>query len=241
MTSPARADESEMVSRPNKRKFQFACNDDSDDEQMQDPPCLQRAASEDDHGLDIIDRFLRETAMENQTDQTIADDNARTHTTHQHDEASELFVPQGGEQHVSPSPALENAKVKPEPDLDDGFMIIEPTEASTDARERWAERRQPWTIDLTDDNPVQVKEESGLEHVKVKAEDPSGNHMPATSDSNASSAHIAELISKRDELKAKVLTGDHSPGDLDELLKFSAEIALQERKQETDKTKKDDV
>ncbi|KAI8281880.1 SNF2 family domain-containing protein [Colletotrichum sp. SAR 10_98] len=221
MATPPRDEDPEKADKFNKGKFFFACDDGSDEEEMQGLLALKKATHDDNQHEDIIDQTIRETLEKSQTPSPDENHRARTSLQSHDEEYSELFVSPNEDIHVNESLPSHPIDVKPEPDSDDDLMIIDPKDATADARDKWSILRDPWVVDLTN-----VKQEQGNESSDIQNTKKSATRFTSLSQLPSQKVKVeTEALEKRKaELRSKAIEGSLSRDEFDELMEITAQL-----------------
>ncbi|KAF9872347.1 SNF2 family domain-containing protein [Colletotrichum karsti] len=230
MFSPPREDEAEKADSRHKKKFMFACDDMSDEEEAVGMRALLRATQEDHEEIDVVEQTLHDTLEESRADTCQRPGDTHGLQQHQNEEPNELFVSPEEEGVPATTTDSDNVEVKSEPDDDDCCMVIDPTEASSGAQEKWA-KPQKFTIDLTFDTPINNSVGIPVEVKKEVKSETTSNHSPTEAgcikdipEAGERQLQIEGMEKRMCDLQAKALRGALSPTELAELLQLPTKL-----------------
>ncbi|KAH9226792.1 hypothetical protein K456DRAFT_1932703 [Colletotrichum gloeosporioides 23] len=223
MVTPPRVEQPEEAGKPNKGKFFFADDGDSDEDEMQGFLALKKATYDDTQEEDIIDQTIRQELEKCQNPSLGASDHAQAGLQSPDEKFSELFVSPNEECQVDNSPSKPQLNVEADPVSDDDFMIIDATEASADAQEKWAVPRD-FVVDLTKVKQEPQTETQLPDSPQVKRSASEEVSIAAVPRHKQDGAGIETLEKEKAELTDKALRGALSPGELSQLLQITAQL-----------------
>ncbi|KAI8158178.1 SNF2 family domain-containing protein [Colletotrichum sp. SAR 10_70] len=223
MATPPRDEEPEEAGKPNKGKFFFADDGDSDEDEMQGFLALKKATYDDTQEEDIIDQTIRQELEKCQNPSLGASDHAQAGLQSPDEEFSELFVSPNEECQVDNSPSKPQLNVEADPASDDDFMIIDATEASADAQEKWAVPRD-FVVDLTKVKQEPQRKARLPDSPRVKRSASEEVSIAAVPRHKQDGAGIETLEKEKAELTDKALRGALSPDELSQLLQITAQL-----------------
>ncbi|KAJ0286101.1 hypothetical protein CBS470a_006061 [Colletotrichum nupharicola] len=223
MVTPPRVEQPEEAGKPNKGKFFFADDGDSDEDEMQGFLALKKATYDDTQEEDIIDQTIRQELEKCQNPSLGASDHAQAGHQSPDEKFSELFVSPNEECQVDNSPSKPQLNVEADPVSDDDFMIIDATEASADAQEKWAVPRD-FVVDLTKVKQEPQTETQLPDSPQVKRSASEEVSIAAVPRHKQDGAGIETLEKEKAELTDKALRGALSPGELSQLLQITAQL-----------------
>ncbi|KAJ0383723.1 hypothetical protein COL922a_009878 [Colletotrichum nupharicola] len=223
MATPPRVEQPEEAGKPNKGKFFFADDGDSDEDEMQGFLALKKATYDDTQEEDIIDQSIRQELEKCQNPSLGASDHAQAGLQSPDEEFSELFVSPNEECQVDNSPSKPQLNVEADPVSDDDFMIIDATEASAGAQEKWAVPRD-FVVDLTKVKKEPQTETQSPDSPQVKRSASEEVSIAAVPRHKQDGAGIETLEKEKAELTDKALRGALIPGELSQLLQITAQL-----------------